>query len=104
MGCKMETFYGLAGIGDLIVTATSEHSRNNRAGKLIGQGYSIREAEKEIGMVVEGVNALPAALKLAEWYSVDIPIIRAVNAVINYGAHPADSISNLMQRERKKEF
>ena len=104
MGCDERTFYGLAGIGDLIVTATSEHSRNNQAGRMIGKGFSVREAEKEIGMVIEGVNALPAALKLAEGYSVDIPIIRSVNAIINYGAYPTDSIFNLMNREKKMEF
>lgn len=104
LGCQAETFYGLAGIGDLIVTATSEHSRNNKAGKLIGKGYSVRQAEKEIGMVVEGVNALPAAIELSEWCKVEMPIIRAVDAIINYGAYPADSVRNLMNRERKNEF
>lgn len=104
LGCQTETFYGLAGIGDLIVTATSEHSRNNRAGKLIGQGYSAEQAAKEVGMVVEGVNALPAVIKLSEKYNVDMPIIRAVDAIINYGAYPADSVRNLMRRERKNEF
>lgn len=65
MGCLEQTFSGLAGIGDLIVTATSVHSRNNRCGNLIGQGVEVKNAIKQVGMVVEGVNTIPAAMKLA---------------------------------------
>lgn len=68
MGCLADTFDGLSGMGDLIVTATSIHSRNNRAGVLIGQGKSVKDAIKEVGMVVEGVNALPVAIQLAKIY------------------------------------
>ncbi len=103
MNCKEETFYGLAGIGDLIVTATSVHSRNNRAGYLIGQGRSAREAIEEVGMVVEGINALPAAMELAEEYHVEMPICRAVNAIVNENASPRETVRQLMERPRRKE-
>lgn len=104
MGCDVQTFSGLAGIGDLIVTATSVHSRNNKAGYLIGQGKSPKEAVEEVGMVVEGINALPAAMKMAEMYHVELPLIFAVNAIINENAKPEDTVIDLMQREKKREF
>lgn len=104
MGCKEQTFAGLAGIGDLIVTATSQHSRNNRAGFLMGQGRTPQQAVKEVGMVVEGINALPAAMALAEKYQVDMPIVRAVNAIVNEGASPAEMVRRLMERGRKNEL
>ena len=72
MGCLEQTFHGLAGIGDLIVTATSVHSRNFKCGTLIGQGYNVDEATKEVGMVVEGLNALPAAMQLSKRYDVEM--------------------------------
>lgn len=103
MGCKAETFYGLAGIGDLIVTATSEHSRNNRCGHLIGQGVSPDRAVKEVGMVVEGINAIPAALKLEKKYGVEMPLVDAVDAVVNHGADPRETVRNLMTRPPKPE-
>lgn len=70
MGCLPDTFSGLAGMGDLIVTATSSHSRNNRCGYLIGQGYCPDDAVKQVGMVVEGINAIPAAIQLSIKYGV----------------------------------
>ena len=103
MGCSEETFYGLAGVGDLIVTATSSHSRNNRAGTLIGQGIEPKQAIAQVGMVVEGVHALPAAMALMERYGVEMPIIQAVDAVINQGADPAQTVMGLMAREKKPE-
>ncbi len=103
MGCNERTFFGLAGIGDLIVTATSNHSRNNRAGKLIGEGKTPEEALKEVGMVVEGVNALPAAIRLCDKYRMDMPLIRAVHQVINEGADPKEIVQNLMGRKLKRE-
>lgn len=103
MGCDVSTFYGLAGIGDIIVTATSEHSRNNRAGRLVGQGKTIEEAQTEVGMVVEGVYAIPAALQLARKYSVDLPIVKAVNEVINLGKDPKEATMELMTRPLKAE-
>ncbi len=104
MGCSEQTFAGLAGIGDLIVTATSTHSRNNRAGFLIGQGRSPQQAIQEIGMVVEGINALPAAVKLAQYYQVDMPIISAIDQVIHHGTEPAAAVQKLMEREQKPEI
>ena len=103
MGCHPATFDGLAGIGDLIVTATSRHSRNNRCGNLIGQGMSREEAVKEVGMVVEGLNALPAALELEEKYHVEMPIVNAVDAVVNKGADAKKVVLSLLTREKKAE-
>ena len=103
MGCSERTFFGLAGIGDLIVTATSNHSRNNRAGMLIGQGKTPEEALKEVGMVVEGVNALPAAIRLCEQYGMEMPLIEAVQAVIRDGADPKEIVQDLMSRKLKQE-
>ena len=103
MGCKEQTFAGLAGIGDLIVTATSMHSRNNRCGMLLGQGIAPAEAVKQVGMVVEGINALPAAMKLSQTYAVEMPIAEAVNAIVNRGADPRETVMRLMAREKKAE-
>ena len=102
MGCRDETFAGLAGIGDLIVTATSRHSRNNQCGFLIGQGCTTEEAIRRVGMVVEGINALPAAISLAEKYQVEMPIVEAVNR-IRHGENPADTVGMLMGRRKKTE-
>lgn len=104
MGCLEQTFNGLAGIGDLIVTATSIHSRNFTCGTLIGQGYKPEDAIKKVGMVVEGINALPAAMQLAKRNNVEIPIINAVNEVINHGADPKTTVNMLMNRDRKTEL
>ena len=103
MGCKPQTFAGLAGIGDLIVTATSVHSRNNRCGMLLGQGVPPQEAVKQVGMVVEGINALPAAMRLAKAYGVEMPLATAVNAVVNLGADPKDAVAKLMSRDQTSE-
>ena len=103
MGCNERTFFGLAGIGDLIVTATSSHSRNNRAGMLIGQGKTPDEALKEVGMVVEGVNALPAAIRFCKKYEMEMPLIRAVQQVIMDGADPKEIVQDLMGRKLKRE-
>lgn len=103
MGCSEQTFYGLAGIGDLIVTATSLHSRNNRCGMLIGQGVKPEEAVRQVGMVVEGINALPAAVQLAERHGVEMPIVNGVNAVISGKATPAELCYALMTRDKTRE-
>ncbi|MDD5923841.1 MAG: NAD(P)-dependent glycerol-3-phosphate dehydrogenase [Clostridia bacterium] len=102
-GCREDTFFGLAGIGDLIVTATSQHSRNNRAGKLIGEGYSSEEATKMVGMVVEGINALPAAMKLIKRYGIEMPITEAVNSIVVNESDPAMTMNELMNRDKKSE-
>ena len=104
LGCLDETFSGLAGMGDLIVTATSVHSRNNRCGNLIGQGYPAEEAVKMVGMVVEGINAIPAALAMAKEYDVELPIVFAVDAVVNHGADPKETVNKLMMRKKKTEL
>lgn len=103
MGCRQETFAGLAGVGDLIVTATSRHSRNNRCGYLIGQGKTPEEAVKEVGMVVEGINAIPAAITLSEKYDVEMPIVSAANKIVNCGTDPRDAVAALMGRDNKPE-
>ena len=104
MGCKEQTFGGLAGIGDLIVTATSVHSRNNRCGMLLGQGVSPEEAVKQVGMVVEGINALPAAIRLSQMYQVEMPIVETVNAVVSGQAAVSDAVRMLMSRDQKPEL
>lgn len=103
MGCMEQTFAGLAGIGDLIVTATSVHSRNNCCGNLIGKGVSPKEAVKQVGMVVEGINAIPAALDLSKRYRVEMPIVAAVDAIINHAASPSETVKKLMGRDKKME-
>ncbi len=103
MGCDRATFMGLAGIGDLIVTATSRHSRNNRCGELIGRGMTYQEAQAEIGMVVEGYHALDAAMSLSEKYGVEMPITRAVYDCVKCGKSPRAAMLELMHRELKNE-
>ena len=104
MGCREQTFGGLAGIGDLIVTATSMHSRNFRCGILIGKGVSVKDATEQVGMVVEGLNALPAAVKLSQKYNVQMPIIEAVNAVVTGRINVSDVVRLLMSRDLKSEI
>ena len=104
MGCYEQTFSGLAGIGDLIVTATSKHSRNNRCGRMIGQGIKPDEAIKQIGMVVEGINAIQATLQLAQEYHVSMPITEAVNEIANNLKDPAAMVTLLMNRDRRSEI
>ena len=103
-GGKRETFQGLTGIGDLIVTCASMHSRNRRAGILIGQGKSYDEAMKEVNQVVEGVYSAKAAVALAKKYKVQLPIIEQVNAILFDGKSPSDALSELMGRAKKEEF
>lgn len=104
MGGKFETFCGLTGIGDLIVTCASMHSRNRRAGILIGQGYSCEEAMKEVQMVVEGVYSAKAAMQLAKKYDVQLPIIEQVNAVLFEGKSADAAVKDLMLRDKKIEI
>lgn len=103
MGGKIESFTGLTGIGDLIVTCASVHSRNRKAGYLIGQGKSMQEAMDEVKMVVEGVYSARAAARLAEKYNVSMPIVDEVNAVLFDGKSPAEAVDDLMQRESRSE-
>lgn len=103
MGGKFETFCGLSGIGDLIVTCASMHSRNRRAGILIGQGKTMDEAMKEVKMVVEGVYSAKAAMGLAKKYDVQLPIIEQVNEVLFDNKKPEDALKDLMGRDKKLE-
>lgn len=104
MGSKISTFSGLSGIGDLIVTCTSMHSRNRRAGILIGQGMKTDEAIKEIGMVVEGIKTTKSAFELSKQYNIEMPITEEIYDVLYHNNNVKDSISNLMVRDRKHEM
>lgn len=103
MGANYETLSGLTGIGDLIVTCESKHSRNRKAGMLIGQGYQMQEAMDEVRMVVEGVYSAKAAMALAAKYGVDMPITGAVNEVLFEGKTAKDAVRELMLRDRRTE-
>lgn len=103
MGGRFETFCGLTGIGDLIVTCASMHSRNRRAGILIGQGKTCEEAMAEVKAVVEGVYSAKAAMELAEKYNVQLPIIEQVNEVLFEGKSPDQAVKELMLRDKKIE-
>ena len=103
MGGSIESFTGLTGIGDLIVTCASVHSRNRKAGYLMGQGKSMEEAMKEVNMVVEGVYSAKAAVKLGEKYGVSLPIINKVNEVLFNGKDPKEAVNELMLRDSKAE-
>lgn len=103
MGGKIETFSGLTGIGDLIVTCASVHSRNRKAGVLMGQGKTMKEAMDEVKMVVEGVYSAKAAIKLAEKYNVSMPLIEQVNKVLFEDKSAADAVKELMLRDEKIE-
>lgn len=104
MGARPQTFGGLTGIGDLIVTCTSMHSRNRRAGILIGQGKSVKEALDEVKMVVEGVATAKPAYELGQEYNVDMPITREANEVLFNGKNPKQAVVDLMMREKKDEI
>lgn len=103
MGAKEETFNGLSGIGDLIVTCTSMHSRNRRAGILIGQGMGVDEAQEQVKMVVEGVKTCRAAYELAKKVGVEMPIVEQAYKVLFEGMTAVDAVKNLMSREKKHE-
>ena len=103
LGGKLETFAGLSGIGDLIVTCCSTHSRNHKAGFLIGKGKTADEAMKEVGQVVEGVYSAKAALKLSKKYDVDMPIVEKMNEVLFEGKNPKEAVTELLLRDKKTE-
>ena len=104
MGAKLETFAGLSGIGDLIVTCASVHSRNRRAGYLMGKGYTMEQAMKEVQMVVEGVYSAKAAKALAEKYDVEMPIVMEVNKLLFENKPASEAVKDLMQREKQGEI
>lgn len=103
MGGKSETFYGLTGIGDLIVTCASVHSRNRKAGYLIGQGRTMEEAMDEVKMIVEGVYSAKAALALSKQYGIEMPIVEQVNKVLFEGKRADEAVNELMMRDPKIE-
>lgn len=104
MGGHSRTFNGLSGIGDLIVTCNSKHSRNRRAGVLIGKGYTLDQAVAEVKMVVEGAVSAKAAFELAKKYDVDMPIVEAVNRVLFEDKSAQEAMWELMEREQTNEF
>ncbi len=104
MGGSAETFAGLTGIGDLVVTCASKHSRNRKAGMLMGQGMDMDHAMKEVNMVVEGVYSAKAALALAKKYDVEVPIIEKVNDILFKGSTVKSAVGELMNREKKEEY
>lgn len=103
LGGKSKTFYGLTGLGDLIVTCGSTHSRNRRAGELIGKGYTIEEARKEIGMTIEGVDNIEVAYAMSKKYNVEMPIVESVYNVLYNGLKPEEAVKKLMTRDFKAE-
>jgi len=103
MGAKVETLQGLTGIGDLIVTCASVHSRNRKAGYLIGQGKTMKEATEEVKMVVEGVYSAKSALQLAEKYHVSMPIVEQVNKVLFEDFPAKEAVKELMLRDKRIE-
>lgn len=103
MGADKDTFYGLTGLGDLIVTCLSEHSRNRRAGLLIGQGKTIEETKKEVGMTIESLDNIEVAYELAKKYNVEMPIVEAVYDVLYNNLAPKEAVTMLMTREAKSE-
>lgn len=103
LGGKEETFYGLSGLGDLIVTCLSEHSRNRKAGKLIGQGKTLEETKKEVGMVIESIDNIEVAYELGKLHSIEMPIVETVYRVLYENLDPKEAVKNLMTRDRKME-
>lgn len=104
LGGEKDTFYGLSGLGDLIVTCLSDHSRNRTAGKLIGQGKTLEEAKKQVGMVIESIDNIEVAHELSKKYNVEMPIVDTVYKVIYNNLNPKLAVDNLMNREKKMEF
>ena len=103
MGGNKDTFYGLTGLGDLVVTCASEHSRNRRAGMLIGQGKTIEETREIVGMVIESIDNIEVAYKLSKKYNVDMPIVNAVYEVLYNNLDPREGVRILMTRTLKEE-
>ncbi len=104
MGGNKETFYGLSGLGDLLVTCLSEHSRNRKAGRLIGSGKTLEETKKEVGMTIESIDNIDVAYELAKKYKVEMPIVNAVYDILYNNLKVEDAVKSLMTRERKAEW
>lgn len=103
LGGKQETFYGLSGLGDLIVTCLSEHSRNRKAGMLIGQGKSLEETKKEVGMVIESIDNIEVAYELGKLHGIEMPIVNTVYEVLYKNLDPKKAVKDLMMRDKKME-
>ena len=103
LGGKEETFYGLSGLGDLIVTCLSEHSRNRKAGYLIGQGKSLEETKKEVGMVIESIDNIDVAYELGKSHNIEMPIVETVYRVLYESLDPQEAVKDLMTRDKKME-
>lgn len=103
LGGEKETFYGLSGLGDLIVTCLSEHSRNRKAGKLIGQGKTLEETKKEVGMVIESIDNIEVAYQLCKMHHIEMPIVETVYKVIYENLEPQEAVKKLMTRDKKSE-
>ena len=103
LGGKKDTFYGLSGLGDLIVTCLSDHSRNRRAGKLIGQGKTIEETKKEVGMTIESLDNIVVAYELGKIHNIEMPIVEAVYGILYKGLKPEEAVNALMNRAKKNE-
>ena len=104
MGGKIETFSGLSGVGDLFVTCMSEHSRNRKAGYLMGKGLSMEEAMAEVKQVVEGVYSAKAALQLSKKYEIEMPIVEQINQVLFEGKDPREAVNDLLLRDKRSEY
>ena len=103
MGGNHNTFYGLSGLGDLIVTCLSEHSRNRRAGRCIGRGLSIEETKQEVGMTIESIDNIEVAYQLSQKYNIEMPIVNTVYNVLFNELKPQDAVVKLMTRQKKCE-
>ncbi len=103
LGGNKETFYGLSGLGDLVVTCLSEHSRNRKAGFLIGKGKSLEETQKEVGMVIESIDNIEVAYELCKLHKIEMPIVETVYKVIYENLNPQDAVIELMTRDKKSE-
>ena len=103
LGGERDTLYGLSGLGDLIVTCLSEHSRNRKAGKLIGQGKSLEETKKEVGMTIESIDNIEVAHELGKLHNIEMPIVEAVYGILYENLKPQDAVNMLMNRAKKNE-
>lgn len=103
LGGNHNTFYGLSGLGDLIVTCLSEHSRNRQAGRCIGRGLTIEETKKEVGMTIESIDNIEVAYKIAKNNNIEMPIVNTVYDVLYNGLEPQEAVKLLMTREKKSE-
>lgn len=103
LGGKQPTFYGLTGLGDLIVTCLSQHSRNRKAGILIGQGKSVEETKKEVGMTIESIDNIEVAYELSKIHGIEMPIVETVYHILYDNLPPQEAVRNLMNREKKSE-